>query len=56
MVLTLALNYSARSEMVDAFRSIVDAAARNGGIDHLKSTKMRFRSISTRAICPIPIW
>ena len=36
MVLTLALNYSARTEMVDAFRSIVDAAARNGGLDHLE--------------------
>ena len=35
MVLTLALNYSARSELVDAFRSLVGAAARNGGIDHL---------------------
>ena len=36
MVLTLALNYSARSEIVDAFRSLVDAAARNGGLHHLK--------------------
>jgi len=36
MVLTLALNYSARSELVDAFRSIVDAAAKNGGLNHLK--------------------
>jgi undecaprenyl diphosphate synthase len=36
MVLTLALNYSARTELVDAFRSIVDAAARNGGLDHLE--------------------
>ena len=36
MVLTLALNYSARSELVDAFRSMVDKAARNGGIDHLQ--------------------
>lgn len=36
MVLTLALNYSARSELVDAFRSIVDAAAQNGGLDHLQ--------------------
>jgi undecaprenyl diphosphate synthase len=36
MVLTLALNYSARSELVDAFRSIVDAASQNGGIDHLR--------------------
>jgi undecaprenyl diphosphate synthase len=35
MVLTLALNYSARSELVDAFRSLVTAAAQNGGIDHL---------------------
>ena len=36
MVLTLALNYSARTELVDAFQSLVDAAARNGGIEHLK--------------------
>ena len=35
MVLTLALNYSARSELVDAFRSMVYAAAQNGGLDHL---------------------
>jgi undecaprenyl diphosphate synthase len=35
MLLTLALNYSARSEIVDAFRSMADAAARNGGLDHL---------------------
>jgi undecaprenyl diphosphate synthase len=35
-VLTLALNYSARSELVDAFRSMVDAATRNGGLMHLK--------------------
>ena len=36
MLLTLALNYSARSEIVDAFRSLASAAARNGGLDHLK--------------------
>ncbi len=36
MVLTLALNYSARSELVDAFNSLVQAAARNGGIKHLQ--------------------
>jgi undecaprenyl diphosphate synthase len=36
MILTLALNYSARSEMVDAFRSMIDAAARNGGVQHLE--------------------
>jgi undecaprenyl diphosphate synthase len=35
MVLTLALNYSARSELVDAFRSMLKAAAQNGGIEHL---------------------
>ena len=35
MVLTLALNYSARSELVDAFRSMVNAATQNGGIEHL---------------------
>jgi undecaprenyl diphosphate synthase len=36
MILTLALNYSARSEIVDAFRSLVHGAAKNGGLDHLK--------------------
>jgi undecaprenyl diphosphate synthase len=36
MVLTLALNYSARSELVDAFQSLVHAAARNGGLEHLE--------------------
>jgi undecaprenyl diphosphate synthase len=35
-VLTLALNYSARSELVDAFRSMVNAAAQNGGIEHMR--------------------
>jgi undecaprenyl diphosphate synthase len=36
MVLTLALNYSARSELVDAFRSMILAASQNGGIEHLQ--------------------
>ena len=36
MELTLALNYSSRSEIVDAFHAIVQAAANNGGIKHLK--------------------
>ncbi len=35
MVLTLALNYSARTELVDAFQSIVAAAAQNGGLGHV---------------------
>jgi undecaprenyl diphosphate synthase len=39
MILTLALNYSARSEIVDAMRAIADAAARNGGLDHLEITE-----------------
>jgi len=39
MILTLALNYSARSEIVDAFRSLAEAAARNGGLDHLEVTE-----------------
>jgi len=36
MVLTLALNYSARSEIVDAFRSLAEAASRNGGLSHFQ--------------------
>jgi undecaprenyl diphosphate synthase len=35
-VLTLALNYSARSELVDAFRSMLKTASQNGGIEHLR--------------------
>ena len=34
-VLTLALNYGSRSELVDAFKAMVHAARNNGGIDHL---------------------
>ena len=36
MVLTLALNYGSRSEIVDAFKSIVTAALSNGGMEHVK--------------------
>ena len=36
MVLTLALNYGARTEMVDCFNALAREASRNGGIDHLK--------------------
>ena len=36
MVLTLALNYSARSEIVDAFRAMLVSAAQNGGVEHLQ--------------------
>src|SRR5512146_1129851 len=34
--LTLALNYSARLELVDAFQAIAHAAANNGGLAHLE--------------------
>ena len=36
MVLTLALNYGSRSELVDAFNAILSAAASNGGVQHLR--------------------
>src|SRR5205807_10050762 len=32
----LALNYGSRSEIVDAFKAIVNAAANTGGLEHLK--------------------
>ena len=49
MVLTLALNYSARSEIVDAFRSMLNAAAQNGGIEHLDiDEEMVARHLYTR--------
>ena len=35
-IMTLALNYGARAELIDAFRAIVDAAAKNGGLADLK--------------------
>ena len=36
MVLTLALNYGSRTELVDCFNALVVEASRNGGIEHLK--------------------
>ena len=36
MIMTLALNYGSRSEIVDAFKSMVHTAANNGGLEHLK--------------------
>jgi undecaprenyl diphosphate synthase len=36
MVLTLALNYGARCEIIDAFQSIARAAVSNDGFEHLK--------------------
>jgi undecaprenyl diphosphate synthase len=36
MVLTLALNYGARTEMVDCFNALAREASRNGGLEHLK--------------------
>ena len=54
MMLTLALNYSARTEIVDAFRSIMDAASRNGGVEHLKIDEEPSRDIYTRSHLPDP--
>jgi len=49
MVLTLALNYSARSEIVDAFRSLAESAARNGGLEHIEvSEESISRNLYTR--------
>jgi undecaprenyl diphosphate synthase len=36
MIMTLALNYGARAEIIDAFRAIVAKSANNGGLEHLK--------------------
>jgi undecaprenyl diphosphate synthase len=36
MIMTLALNYGSRSEIVDACKSMVTAAANNGGMEHFK--------------------
>lgn len=36
MIMTLALNYGARAELIDAFRAIVEKAANNGGLGGLK--------------------
>jgi undecaprenyl diphosphate synthase len=36
MIMTLALNYGARAELIDAFQAIVQAAANNGGLKDLK--------------------
>ena len=47
--LTLALNYSARLELVDAFRSILHAASHNGGVEHLRlDEEMVSRHLYTR--------
>jgi len=35
MIMTLALNYAGRAELIDAFQAIVQAAARNGGLTGL---------------------
>ncbi len=49
MLLTLALNYGSRSELVDAFNAIVSAAANNGGVGHLKvDEKLIQRHLYTR--------
>ena len=39
MTLTRALNYGARTELVDAFQAIAAGAAQNGGLQHLEITE-----------------
>jgi undecaprenyl diphosphate synthase len=46
MVLTLALNYGARTELVDAFQQIIEAAANNGGLEHLRQSGINEETIS----------
>lgn len=46
MSLTLALNYGARTELADAFNSIVSAAAKNGGVEHLQRELIDEETIS----------
>ncbi len=51
MVLTLALNYGARTEMVDCFNALAREATRNGGLDHLKvDEKAIARHLYTRGL------
>ncbi len=54
MLLTLALNYSARSELVDAFQSIVSAAMQNGGLGHLNVDEELIRRHLYTAHLPDP--
>ena len=54
MTLTLALNYSARSEIVDALRSLVNAASRNGGLEHLRIDEETVASHLYTALLPDP--
>jgi undecaprenyl diphosphate synthase len=46
LVLTLALNYGARSELADAFNAIIAAAERNGGLHHLRDMRINEETIT----------
>jgi undecaprenyl diphosphate synthase len=51
MMLTLALNYGARAELVDAFNDIIKAANNNGGAAHLRiSEELIQRHLYTRGL------
>ena len=51
MVLTLALNYSSRTELVDSFTSLLREASRNGGVDHMRiDEKSIARHLYTRSL------
>ncbi|MHB8733692.1 MAG: isoprenyl transferase [Terriglobales bacterium] len=54
MVLTLALNYGARTELVDAFSAIVQQARHNGGLAHLKVDEQLIQSHLYTAGLPDP--
>ena len=51
MVLTLALNYSSRTELVDSFTSLLREASRNGGLEHVRiDEKAVARHLYTRSL------
>ena len=56
MVLTLALNYGSRTELVDCFNALVNEASRTAASNISRSTSAPSRAISTPTACPNSIW
>ena len=56
MVLTLALNYGSRTELVDCFNALVNEAARNGGIEHMKIDERSIARHLYTKTCPSSTW
>ena len=56
MTMTLALNYGRRAELIDAFQSIVRAAANNGGLGDLKIDEDWFPGTCTPPTCRTRNW